>query len=349
MSAAYPSSGNISPATPVAPMPGVGQMADVAIRSEGKIILSLGRTVEMLSIPSHLEGTYKDLIRHVFPDQEWDGINAIEKCAEICGRRWRASYSSNLVGMELVMRLLPESIVDPEDLLVPKSVVDKFMELNSGIVIICGPTGMGKSTTIASLCAKRAKLKSERFVTLEDPIEFVYPEIGSSSFTQREVGINCTSYSKGLTEALRQAPNVIIVQETRDRASAETALTASLSGHLVVTTLHSGFSHLAVQRYASLLGGEEAGSAINALASSVQMIVAQRLLRNEKLQQAMAVHEVMINTPAIEQHIRNRNYNGIRQSVEIGSKLGMQTYSESLEMRVAEKRLPKQLRDSFEF
>ncbi|HEY9153751.1 MAG TPA: ATPase, T2SS/T4P/T4SS family, partial [Opitutaceae bacterium] len=147
-------------------------------------------------------------------------------------------------------------------------------------ILICGPTGAGKSWSMASLMRHRAARRGGKYITLENPIEFVHTNTDRAIFHQREIGEDVATYALGLEEALIQNPDFIGIQEIRDKASAETTLAAALSGHLVIATLHASDAASAAERYATLMDVvlEEKSSAMQTLSLALELIVAMRLL-----------------------------------------------------------------------
>jgi twitching motility protein PilT len=163
----------------------------------------------------------------------------VDTAIDLHGRRFRVSQMLTKGRLRWVLRLLPNQIPTPESIKVPPPALKAFLEAKNGLFLICGPTGSGKSTTIASMVMHRAKRRREHIISFEDPIEFVYPENIPSLVSQREMGTDEVDFAKALRAALRQAPDVIIIGEIRDGETAEIALQASETGHVVVATLHT--------------------------------------------------------------------------------------------------------------
>lgn len=190
------------------------------------------------------------------------------------------------------------------------------------------------STTIAALMYYRAKRKREHVLTLEDPMEFFFPDTTASLITQREVGSDVVDFGSGLKAALRQAPNLVMVGEIRDPITAEAALQLSETGHVVVSTLHTTSADMTVQRFMKLIPAERAAAAQSTLADALQIVMCQRLLPKLEGDGRVAIHEIMVHTSGIAAMIRNGNFVSIKQEMDTGSKYGHLTWMRSIEQKV---------------
>jgi len=207
-------------------------------------------------------------------------LMSLIKVVEIEGRRFRCVWSRHRRGEELAVRPLPNAIPSPDELRLPNVLTETVAALSGGLILICGPTGAGKSWSMASLMRHRAERRGGKYITLESPIEFLHANTDRAIFHQREIGEDVATYALGLEEALIQNPDFIGIQELRDKASAETALAAALSGHLVIATLHASDAASAAERYATLMEVvlEQKSSAMQTLSLALELIVAMRLL-----------------------------------------------------------------------
>jgi len=192
------------------------------------------------------------------------------------------------------------------------------------------------STTIASLMYYRARRKREHVLTLEDPLEYLFPDNTASLISQREVGQDVVDFASGLKTALRQSPNLIMVGEIRDPLTAEAALQLSETGHVVVSTLHTTSADMTVQRFMKLIPAERVTAAQSTLAEVLQIVMCQRLLPVLDGKGRTAVHEILVHTSGIASMIRNGNFTTIRQEMDTGSKYGHLTWSKSVEMKIRE-------------
>jgi twitching motility protein PilT len=199
------------------------------------------------------------------------------------------------------------------------------------LILICGPTGAGKTTTLASFLKWRGSHRREHIITLEDPIEYTYPEDTAALFSQREVGTHVESFPRGLRAALRQRPHVILVGEVRDQDTAEVALQAAETGHLVLASFHTGTPEEAVQRYLQLIPESRQEFTRAILATVLEMVVCQKLITLPGGRR-FAIHEVMRRNTAVSNCIRKGNWTGMRQQIALGKNQGQQDFKLSLEI-----------------
>ena len=256
----------------------------------------------------------------------------LEACGEIdCaftdgkGLPYRINVAKSDGQYLLVMRIIKLEIPSCEELLLPQS-VQALINLKQGLVLVCGATGSGKSTTLASLIEKINYARKLHIVTLEDPIEYRY--IGKKSLIhQREVGRDTASFAVGLRSVLRQDPDVILVGELRDKETIAAALTAAETGHLVFATLHTNDSTGAVNR---ILDSFDEGRQLirSQLAEVLQAIVCQELLLKAQGKGRVANFEVLIVTPALRSLIREGRTHQLASYLTTGKQQGMLTKEE---------------------
>ena len=236
-----------------------------------------------------------------------------------------------------VMRLLPSDIPSVDAIRVPPAAVKAYLQAENGLFLICGATGSGKTTTIASLNLHRAMRRSEHFVTFEDPIEYLYPTTGCPSLiSQREIGEDDHDFAEALRGSLRQAPDVIMVGEIRDGETAEIALQAAETGHVVVATLHTSSASQTVQRFLKLIPTERVESAQDTLADILRMILCQRLMLDDEKGKRFATHEMLLQYDSVANLIRRGEFKKLDQELETGSKRGMCSFDMSLAARRVE-------------
>ncbi|MBN8709674.1 MAG: hypothetical protein BGO12_03715 [Verrucomicrobia bacterium 61-8] len=247
--------------------------------------------------------------------------------------RFRVNQMVTRGRLRWVLRLLPSKIPAPEAIRVPTSAIKSFLEAKNGLFLICGATGSGKSTTIASMVLHRAKRRREHVISFEDPIEFVYPDGLPSLVSQREMGSDEIDFSMALRAALRQAPDVIIVGEIRDGETAEIALQAAETGHVVVATLHTSSASQTVQRFLKLIPSDRLESSQETLADTLRLVMCQRLLLDEGLGKRFPIHEVMLQYDGIINVIRRGDFKKIDQELETGWKRGMFNFEKSVQIR----------------
>jgi len=256
-----------------------------------------------------------------------------DSAMDLHGRRFRVSQMVTQGRLRWVLRLLPNLIPDPEAIRVPPPALKSFLEAKNGLFLICGATGSGKSTTIASMVLHRAKRRREHVISFEDPIEFLYPDGLPSLVSQREMGTDEIDFGKALRSALRQAPDVIIVGEIRDGETAEIALQASETGHVVVATLHTSSASQTVQRFLKLIPSERLDSSQETLADCLRLILCQRLLLDEVQARRFPIHEVLLQYDGVVNIIRRGDFKKLDQELETGWKRGMYNFEKSIELR----------------
>lgn len=260
----------------------------------------------------------------------------VDSAIDLHGRRYRVSQMLTKGKLRWVLRLLPNQIPTPESIKVPPPALKAFLEAKNGLFLICGATGSGKSTTIASMVLHRAKRRREHVISFEDPIEFVYPENLPSLISQREMGSDEIDFGNALRAALRQAPDVIIIGEIRDGETAEIALQASETGHVVVATLHTSSASQTVQRFLKLIPSERLESSQASLADCLKLIMCQRLMLDDKAGKRFPIHEVLLQYDGVVNIIRRGDFKKLDAELETGFKRGMFNFDKSLQIREAE-------------
>jgi len=259
-----------------------------------------------------------------------------DSAIDLHGRRFRVSQMVTQGKLRWVLRLLPNEIPTPEAIKVPPPALKAFLEAKNGLFLICGATGSGKSTTIASMVLSRALRRREHVISFEDPIEFVYPDGLPSLVSQREMGTDELDFASALRAALRQAPDVIIFGEIRDGETAEIALQASETGHVVVATLHTSSASQTVQRFLKLIPSERLESSQETLADCLRLILCQRLLLDEQKFRRFPIHEVLLPYDGVVNIIRRGDFKKLDQELETGWKRGMYNFEKSIALRADE-------------
>lgn len=242
--------------------------------------------------------------------------------------RFRVNAFTNRQGSAAVFRTIPSVIPSMEDLDLP-SVIRRFSELEKGIVLVTGPTGSGKSTTLASMINHINETMPKHILTIEDPVEFFHTS-KKSLVNHRELGNDTQSFSRALKSALREDPDVILVGEMRDHETISLALTAAETGHLVFGTLHSSSAAKTVDRIIDVFptGDKEMIRAM--LASSLQGVVAQTLLKKAGGKGRVAAFEILVGTNAVRNLIRENQIPQMYSMIQTGSRYGMTTMEDSV-------------------
>jgi len=243
--------------------------------------------------------------------------------------RFRINVFKQRGSVGLAIRLIPYKIPPFEELNLPP-VIRTLAEKESGFILVTGPAGSGKSTTLAAMIDIINSQRSCHIITLEDPIEFLHSH-KKSIVNQREIKTDSQSFSAALRAALRQDPDVILVGEMRDLETISIALTAAETGHLVLSTLHTKSAPQSIDRIIDVFPPHQQQQVRIQLANTLVGVVSQRLLPRVDKQGLIPAVEVMISTPAIKNLIREGKTHQIYSSIQTGSKYGMQTMESSIQ------------------
>ena len=252
---------------------------------------------------------------------------------EFDGVRFRVNLHQEQERIGLAARLIPKEIPKPEDLHF-EPILLEFPKLLDGLVLVTGPTGSGKSTTIASMIEEINKTRKAHIVTVEDPIEFVFQD-KMSLIEQREIGTDTKSFAAALKHVLRQDPNVIFVGEMRDPETIATVLTAAETGHLVFSTLHTSSAAEAIERIVDVFEGTKQKQILIQLSAVLRGIVAQQLVPAKDGGRVPA-REILVNNSATANLIRENNITQIKSVIQTGAKEGMVSMENSLKQLVKE-------------
>jgi len=248
--------------------------------------------------------------------------------------RFRVSVAKANEGYVMVCRKLSSHIPNVSDLSLPPAVVDTTFYEN-GLVLVTGPTGSGKSTTLASLISAINKTRAVNILTIEDPIEFIHKREKGAVF-QRQIGRDTSSFSQALRAALREDPDVILVGEMRDLETISLALTAAETGHLVFGTLHTNGGASTINRIIDAFPPEQQNQIRTQLGHSLKLVVTQQLHKRKDDQGRVASFEVMRVTTAIANLIRENKIHQINNTMSVGAQDGMLTMEKSIQALVAQ-------------
>ena len=269
-------------------------------------------------------------------ERTWRQQRQYDFAVETGGRRLRASAFQHVRGCSLALRLLPETCPQLVELGAPPALTELLHE-ESGLILVTGATGSGKSTTLAAMVEHLNQQRCGHILTLEDPVEFIHRS-ARCLIQQRQVGAHCASFADALRVALRQDPDVILIGELRDSETIRLALTAAETGHLVLATLHTRGAAQAVERLLDVFPAGEKDQVRSQLASSLCAVLAQKLLP-DKQGGRVALYELLVNTPAAGNLIREGKNHQLPGIMQTGLQAGMLTFSQSFQQRQAAGRL----------
>ncbi|MHC5935876.1 type IV pilus twitching motility protein PilT [Nostoc sp.] len=299
---------------------GVGEVP--RFRSRGEI--------QSMDYPETDKEVFMNWLREVMSEGE---IQRFEESLEFDGAtqydfaRVRINVFGSLKGPAMVLRLIPLKILTMEQLNLPPIFRD-ICHNHKGLILVTGPTGSGKSTTMAAMVDYINKEMAKHIITIEDPIEFVH-QSRKSLVKQREVGMHTRKFDNALKAALREDPDLILVGEMRDKETVNTALKAAQTGHLVMGTLHTNSAVKTIERILNLFSGDEQDAMRVAISESLVAVIAQGLCRTTDGKRA-AFHDVLINTEAIKEWIKDGKYDEIGELMKQAGFDGMITMNQSL-------------------
>jgi twitching motility protein PilT len=242
--------------------------------------------------------------------------------------RYRANFFQQKRGMGAVFREIPDEILTIEQLDLPASIT-KLSMLHEGMVLVTGPTGSGKSTTLAAMVDHVNKNRKNHIITVEDPVEFVHKNQGCV-INHREVGVHTKSFKSALRGALREDPDVILVGEMRDLETIELALEAASTGHLVLATLHTQNATKTIDRVIDVFPAHQQSQIRTSLSESLKGVVAQKLLKRVDKEGRVAVFEILVVTSAVSNLIREGQTFQIPSAIQTGRKYGMQSLDDAI-------------------
>ena len=282
----------------------------------------------------------KSMLYEIAPEEKikvFEETGDIDFAYEIPGlARYRANFFEQRNGVGAVFREIPSAILTCDELGLPK-VIKRLATLPRGLVLVTGPTGSGKSTTLAAIIYEANRARKDHIITVEDPIEFVHKS-EKAVVNHREVGLHTRSFAAALRGALREDPDIILVGELRDLETISLALEAAATGHLVFATVHTSSAAKTVDRIIEVFPVNQQQQVRNTLADGIRAVISQTLFKRIDRRGRVAAVEVMIGTPAVRNLIREGKTFQIPGTLQTGKKYGMQTLDDAI-MSLLEKRI----------
>lgn len=248
--------------------------------------------------------------------------------------RFRVNAFNTINGPAAVLRNIPTQILTLEAIHAPE-ILKRLASLHRGLILVTGPTGSGKSTTLAAMVDYINKNFNRHILTIEDPIEFVH-QSQKSLVNQRQVGEHTKGFARALKSALREDPDVILVGELRDLETTQLALTAAETGHLVMGTLHTNSAPKTIDRIIDMFPAASKEMIRAMLSVSLEGIISQALMKRADGESRIAVHEILLGTPAVRNLVREGKIPQIYSIMQMGSRVGMQTMKDAVQQQLNE-------------
>ena len=296
----------------------------LAYRQTGEI-----RTIKEVIIK---EQDLKDLLTTNCNEREikkFQQTHELDSAVKIGGLRFRANFYKTLNGLAAVLRRVESKIPEMSQFGLPQALYD-IIDMHKGLVLVTGPTGSGKSTTLAAIINEINKTRTANIITVEDPVEFIHKDV-KSIVSHREVGKQTETFASALKAALREDPDVILVGEMRDLETVSLALTAAETGHLVFGTLHTSGAPNTINRIIDVFPAEQQEQIRAQVSTSLKMVVTQRLIKTKDGLSRVGAFEVMKCTPPIQNLIREAKIHQIPSVMQTSVRDGMITMQKSLE------------------
>ena len=307
--------------------------SDLHLSSGKQPILRVLGELERVQYDTLTEAELKTMLYEIAPEPKiktFEETGDVDFGYEIPGlARYRANFFMQRDGIAAVFREIPNAVMTAEQLGLPPILLKAAM-LSRGLVLVTGPTGSGKSTTLAAMVDHANKNRKDHIVTVEDPIEFVHQSQGCT-INHREVGTHTKSFSAALRGALREDPDIILVGEMRDLETITLALEAAGTGHLVFGTLHTSNAPQTIDRIVDVFPSDQQGQTRVSLSESLKCVVAQNLFKRADKKGRCCALEILVVTPACANLIREQKTFQIPSVIQTGKKYGMQSLDGAIE------------------
>ena len=298
--------------------------SDLHLSTGNPPIIRINGELERLDVPSLVNEKLIELLREICPEEKMEHFEEtgdVDFGYELPGKaRFRANYFKQKDGVAAVFRTIPSEILTTEQLGLP-SICQKFAKLTKGLVLVTGPTGSGKSTTLAAIIDYVNKVRTDHILTVEDPIEFAHKSI-KSLINHREVGLHSESFASALRAASREDPGVILVGEMRDLETITLALEASATGYLVFGTLHTPSAAKTIDRIIDVFPASQQNQVRTTLSESIKGVIAQNLFKRVDKPGRVAALEILVVETPIANMIREEKTYQIPGMIEVGQRKG---------------------------
>lgn len=292
-------------------------------RIQGELVKLEGELLTSYDTKNMAQEILKEYVTKYEEEGEYDTAYELNNCG-----RFRVSIFKENKNDAIALRVINNNIPSLEEIHCPE-IIEEFTNESNGLILVTGPTGCGKSTSIASMINEINNTRACHIITLEDPIEYIYRN-NKSIINQREIGRDTKSFDKGLKAALREDPDVIVIGEVRNKEEIKTAVMAAETGHLVFATLHTMGASEAIERIINAFPKEEQNEIKIRLSMILKGVIYQKLIKTSDNKKRIAVFEVMNSTPSIKNLIREGKTHQIQTVMQTGKKDGMMTIDMSL-------------------
>lgn len=318
--------------------------SDLHLKSGNPPIIRVNGKITQLEHPRLLPDDTRFAAQKILGNEKYEQFESLGELESsyfqegVGNFRVSAYHEKGEVG--LAFRVVSTIIPNINSLNLPSG-LKKLLDLNSGLILVTGPTGSGKSTTLAAMVDYINDNRSSHIITLEDPIEFIHTN-KKSIITQREIGTDSHSFPAALKAALRQDPDIIMIGEMRDLETISIALTAAETGHLVLATLHTLSAAQSISRIIDVFPANQQRQAQVMLSNSIAGVISQRLIPDKNGKGRHLASELMVATPAIRNLIREDKLHQIYSAIQTGGKMGMQTLDSSIQKLISQDLIEEQ-------
>lgn len=311
---------------------GEQKASDLHLATNNPPMLRINGELVRVDYPALRNDELKAMVYEIAPEGKikiFEETSDIDFGYEVPGMaRYRANFFQQKYGISAVFRLIPSTVLTVEDLGLPP-ILKKFPMLKKGLILVTGPTGSGKSTTLAAMMDYANLQRHDHIITVEDPIEFVHRS-QNCLVQHREVGVHTRSFAAALRGALREDPDILLVGEMRDLETIELALTAAATGHLVFGTLHTSSAAKAVDRIIDVFPTDQQNQIRATLAESLKGVIAQNLFKTIDKPGRVAALEILVVDMAIANLIREGKTHQIPGMIQVGKKKGNQPLDDAI-------------------